>query len=71
MLPKIPSKIIENANGGKGHNILPPVPIPDAFKKKNRLYVKGTFEKSWSHGCAPAQGRWRNLLHPFRPWSLH
>ena len=27
MLPKIPSKIIENANGGKGHIILQPVTI--------------------------------------------
>ena len=50
MLPKIPSKIIENANGGKGHIILQPVTIPDALKEKCRLYVKATLEKGCSMG---------------------
>lgn len=56
MLPKIPSKIIENANGGKGHIILQPVPIPDALKEKCRLYVKATLEKGCSMGVHQHKG---------------
>lgn len=46
MLPKIPSKIIENANGGKGHIILQPVTIPPGrFKRKMPSLCKGYIGK--------------------------
>lgn len=56
MLPKIPSKIIENANGGKGRIILQPIAIPDALKNKCRLYVKATLEKGCSMGVHQHNG---------------
>ena len=48
MIEKPEKKIIEHANGGKGHLILEPIAGPDILKDKCRLYVKATLEK----GCS-------------------
>ena len=44
MIEKPEKKIIEHANGGKGHLILEPIAGPDILKDKCRLYVKATLE---------------------------
>lgn len=56
MIEKPEKKIIEHANGGKGHLILEPIAGPDILKDKCRLYVKATLEKGCSMGI-PSQGR--------------
>ena len=50
MIEKPEKKIIEHANGGKGHLILEPIAGPDILKDKCRLYVKATLEKGCSMG---------------------
>ena len=59
MLTKIEKKIIEHANGGKGHLILEPVATPDtldAMSSHCRLYVKATLEKGCSMGVHQHKG---------------
>ena len=56
MLPKIPPKIIEHANGGKGRIILQPIAGPDILKDKCRVYVKATLEKGCSMGVHQHKG---------------
>ena len=56
MIEKIEKKIIEHANGGKGHLILEPIAGPDILKDKCRLYVKATLEKGCSMGIHQHKG---------------
>ena len=49
MIEKPEKKIIEHANGGKGHLILEPIAGPDILKDKCRLYVKATLEKGFEN----------------------
>ena len=56
MIEKIPPKIIEHANGGKGHIILQPIAGPDILKDKCRTYLKATLEKGCSMGVHQHKG---------------
>ena len=56
MIEKPEKKIIEHANGGKGHLILEPIAGPDILKDKCRLYVKATLEKGCSMGIHQHKG---------------
>lgn len=56
MLEKLPPKIIEHANGGKGRIILQPIAGPEILKDKCRLYVKCTLEKGCSMGVHQHKG---------------
>lgn len=56
MLPKLPPKIIEHANGGKGRIILQPIAGPEVLKDKCRVYVKATLEKGCSMGVHQHRG---------------
>ncbi len=56
MLEKMEKKIVEHANGGKGHLILEPIAVPEVWKDKCRLYVKATLEKGCSMGVHQHQG---------------
>ena len=56
MLPKLPPKIIEHANGGKGRIILQPIAGPEVLKEKCRVYVKATLEKGCSMGVHQHRG---------------
>lgn len=56
MIPKIPPKIIEHANGGKGRIILQPIAGPDILKDKCWVYVKATLEKGCSMGVHQHKG---------------
>ena len=62
MIPKIPPKIIEHANGGKGRIILQPIAGPDILKDKCRVYVKATLEKGCSMGVHKHKGD-REIYH--------
>jgi mannose-6-phosphate isomerase-like protein (cupin superfamily) len=56
MLEKLPPKIIEHPNGGKGRIILQPIAGPEILKDKCRLYVKCTLAKGCSMGIHQHKG---------------
>ena len=59
MLTKLPKKVLEHANGGKGHLILEPIATPDslpALAGHCRMYVKATLEKGCSMGVHQHKG---------------